>query len=139
MERKRKRHGLPMWAKAAIFAAVVLTVICAAMVPAMAADATPDTSPASTTTTIIVYPPGTIAPGDYTVIDRAWVSRKRTAFDMPRHRDVEAAQNALLQEAARLGGDGVVNMHCMHSTGVIAAWGGYYCYGNVIKLKAPLK
>jgi hypothetical protein len=108
----------------------VLTAMCAVSSLASAADA-----PLNDAKVVKAYEPGALAPADYAVIDRLWVSRRQSAFDVHRYRDVESAQQALLAEAARLGGDGVVNMHCMQSAGVVERWGGYYCYGNVIKLK----
>ena len=78
-----------------------------------------------------VYAAGTIAPSRYTVIDRLWVARWRTAFDVPSQADATAAARELLDEAARAGGDGVVNLHCL----ALGKDAGHYCYGNVIKLK----
>jgi nitrogenase subunit NifH len=56
---------------------------------------------------------------------------------VPAHADKETARRALLDEAARIGGEGVVNLHCIESTGPGAGvtLGGHYCYGNVIKLR----
>ena len=83
------------------------------------------------------YEPGTIAPGEYTVIDRLSIAHWRSAFTIPAYANQESARRALLEEAARRGGDGVVNLHCIASAGFGAgvALGGHYCYGNVIKLK----
>ena len=77
------------------------------------------------------------APGTYTVIDRISVARWSSAFNVPAYADQASARRALLNEAARIGGDGVVNLACIQSAGPGAgvALGGYYCYGNVIKLK----
>jgi hypothetical protein len=114
-----KRFNLPL-----VAAVVTFTV----SVSVSAADAVSKTP-------IKVYEPGALAPSAYTVIDRLWVSKWRTAFDVPRYPDAESAIRAFLNDAERMGGDGVVNMHCMQSAGVVARWGGHYCYGSVIKLK----
>lgn len=110
--------------------------------PALAADASVE-PPAevlgnvATKAQVKDYEAGTIAPGAYTVIDRISVARWRSAFDVPAYADQASARRALLNEAARIGGDGVVNLHCIESAGPGAgvALGGHYCYGNVIKLK----
>jgi hypothetical protein len=89
------------------------------------------TLPAAETVPVKIYQVGTIAPSSYTVIDRLWVGRWRTAFDVPSHADAAAATRELLEEAARIGGEGVVNLHCLAR----ADGASHYCYGNVIKLK----
>ncbi len=115
---------------------LVVSAISLPVKSAVAADAMPKAaSEISRKAPIKVYEPGTLAPGAYTVIDRLWVSGWRTVFDVPRYPDAESAVRALLHEAERMGGDGVVNMHCMQSAGVVSRWGGHYCYGSVIKLK----
>ena len=83
------------------------------------------------------YQAGTIAPSEYSVIDRIPVAHWRSAFYVPAYANQASARRALLDEAARRGGDGVVNLHCIESAGFGAgvALGGHYCYGNVIKLK----
>ena len=91
----------------------------------------------STKASVREFEAGTIAPGAYTVIDRIPVAHWRSAFNAPAYANQESARRALLDDAARRGGDGVVNLHCIESTGPGAgvALGGHYCYGNVIKLK----
>jgi len=94
------------------------------------------------TAPVKVYAPGAISPARYTVIDRLWVARWRTAFDVPSQADAVSARRALLDEAVRAGGDGVVNLHCL-SDSTMGDMGGvtgseaaaHYCYGTVIKLK----
>jgi hypothetical protein len=90
------------------------------------------------------YAVGELSPGEYTVVDRLWVARRGSAIEAPRHADQASAKRALLDEAARIGGDGVVNLHCMESVVVSARLatieskvfgGSHYCYGSVIKLK----
>ena len=90
------------------------------------------------------YAVGELSPGEYTVMDRLWVARRGSAIEVPRHADQASAKRALLDEAARIGGDGVVNLHCGESAVVSARLatieskvfgGSHYCYGSVIKLK----
>jgi hypothetical protein len=114
--------------------AAALVGVCAVSLPVNAAETAPAPSVARKAP-IKVYEPGALAPGAYTVIDRLWASNWRSVFDVPRYPDAESAIRAFLNEAERLGGDGVVNMHCMQSAGVVSRWGGHYCYGSVIKLK----
>ncbi len=101
--------------------------VMAVSVPVPAAEPAPaDVAPAK------LYAVGTLTPSRYTVIDRLWVARWRTAFDVPTQPNAAGATRELLAEAARVGGDGVVNLHCLAREPGGAA---YYCYGNVIKLK----
>jgi hypothetical protein len=83
-----------------------------------------------------VYDSTQIALGSYTVIKRLWVQGWKSAFWIGGHRDEAAARRALLNEAGRLGADGVVNLHCLGQTDAFFNPSGYYCYGNAIKLKA---
>jgi len=105
---------------------LLMTVLLAVSVMARAAEPAP-----STIVPAKLYAVGTIAPSAYTVIDRLWAARWRTAFGVPSQADANAAAQELLDEAARVGGDGVVNLHCLARGND----SGYFCYGNVIKLK----
>ena len=125
-----KRFKLPL---------VAAVTVCTLSLSVNAADTTPAAPVAPRGTPIKVYEPGALVPGAYTVVDRPWVSRWRTAFDVPRYPDAESAIRAFLNDAERMGGDGVVNMHCLQSDGMVARWGGHYCYGSVIKLKPAAK
>ena len=69
----------------------------------------------------------------YTVLKRLWTGTWRSAFGVPAHDDAGAAITALTMEAASLGADGVINLHCLNDSGGWSA--GYYCYGLAIKLK----
>ena len=80
-----------------------------------------------------LYDAGELPPNRYTVIERIWTSTWRAPFWFPSDEDAAAAAATLTDKAARLGADGVVNLHCVNDTN---AWGdGYYCYGLAIKLK----
>lgn len=83
---------------------------------------------------VVIYDSTQIALDRYTVIERLGVQDRKSAFFIRSYRDVGAATDALLAEAARAGADGLVNLHCLGQSdqpnGV-----GYYCYGNAIKLK----
>jgi hypothetical protein len=82
-----------------------------------------------------VYDSTQIALSHYTVIRRLWVEGWRSAFWIPGYRDEAGAKRALLNEAASLGADGVINLHCLGQTDAVFNPKGYYCYGNAIKLK----
>ena len=80
-----------------------------------------------------VYDATELPPNRYTVIERIWTSTWRAPFWFPSDEDAAAAAATLTDKAARLGADGVINLHCVNDTN---AWGdGYYCYGLAIKLK----
>ena len=82
-----------------------------------------------------IYQVGEITPDRYAVIERIWVDSLRTAFWVPTHADQRAAIEAVVSEAARLGADGIVNLHCLNDGGGFFGRAGYFCYANAIKLK----
>jgi uncharacterized protein YbjQ (UPF0145 family) len=105
-------------------AALFFSVLCLGAAPVMGADATAP---------FRVFDTGELTPDRYTVIERLWTGTWRASFRVPRHADAGSAIAALTSNAASLGADGVVNLHCLNDTG---GWGGgYYCYGLAIKLK----
>lgn len=83
-----------------------------------------------------VYDSTQIALDRYTVIRRLPVDGWRSAFGVPGHRDEAGARRALLNAAAGLGADGVINLHCLGQTDALFNPSGYYCYGNAIRLKS---
>jgi hypothetical protein len=104
---------------------LLLTVaICAA--PVMSAAAADSAAPR-------VYQVGEITRDRYTVMERIWVDSLRTAFWLPMHADERAAIEAVVSEAAHLGADGVVNLHCLNDSS--GFFRGHFCYANAIKLK----
>ena len=82
-----------------------------------------------------VYDSTEIAFGSYTVINRLWVESRRSSFGVPHHRDERGARSALLDEATRVGADGIVNLFCLSRTDALFNPVGYYCYGNAIRFK----
>jgi len=85
-----------------------------------------------------VYSPGELPLARYTVIERLWVQMPESAFYIREHADSGAAITALVDEATRIGADGVVNLHCLNGgqiTPRLFQQPGWYCYGNAIKLK----
>jgi hypothetical protein len=82
-----------------------------------------------------VYDSTEIAYSRYTVIRRLGVEGPRSAFRIPGHRDLESARQALVNEAAGLGADGVINLACFDQTDRIFRPAGYFCYGNAIRLQ----
>jgi len=86
-------------------------------------------APAAETAPVRVFDAGELAPHRYTVLKRLWTDTWRASFWIPRHADAGEAVAAITREAASLGSDGVVNLHCLSDGG------GYFCYGLAIKLK----
>ena len=85
-----------------------------------------------------VYSPGELPFARYTVIERLWVQMAESAFYIREHSDSGAAITALVDEATRIGADGVVNLYCLNGaqmTAQLFQQAGWYCYGNAIKLK----
>src|SRR5690349_24358619 len=61
-----------------------------------------------------VYSPGELAYARYIVIKRLWVETPRSAFYVRTHAESGDAISTLVNEAARLGADGVVNLNCLN-------------------------
>jgi uncharacterized protein YbjQ (UPF0145 family) len=101
----------------------------AVLVGSVSADLAAQTRPA-----VPIYDSTEVALDRYTVVKRLGVQGWRSAFHIPSYRDAATATEALLAEAAQLGADGIVNLHCLDRSD---RWRGegYYCYGNAIKLK----
>jgi hypothetical protein len=111
----------------------VLRIVCVAA--AVLFTATGAVAQSAVRDPLPVYDSTQIALGRYTVLKRLWVDSWRSALWVPSHRDEAGARRALLSEAARIGADGVVNLHCLSQTDALFNPSGYYCYGNAIKLK----
>lgn len=103
---------------------IVATVLGALAAPTMAQEAR----------TVPVYDSTQIALDRYVVVKRMGVHDWKSMFFIPSYGDLTSATNALLAEAARLGADGIVNLHCL-SQSDRSRRDSYYCYGNAIKLK----
>ena len=84
-----------------------------------------------------VYDATQVAFDGYTVVKRIWVDGWRSAFGVRGHRELADARRAVIDEAARAGADGVVNLACMSRTDGFLNPSGYYCYGYAIKVKKP--
>ena len=82
-----------------------------------------------------VYAPGELPLARYTVIKRLWVQMPESAFWMKSYPESGQAIAALVNEAARLSADGVVNLHCLNGGQFMSEPAAWYCYGNAIKLK----
>jgi hypothetical protein len=94
--------------------------------PAAAQSASADTVP--------VYDSTQIALDRYIVLKRLGIEGWTSAFWIPGHSDAESARQALVNEAARLGADGLINLQCLSRTDALFFSTGYYCYGNAIKV-----
>ena len=82
-----------------------------------------------------IYDATQIALDRYTVVRRLGIAGWESAFRVRGHNDLKGAQHALLDEAARFGADGVINLICFDQTDRLFNPTGYFCYGNAIKLK----
>ena len=96
-----------------------------------------DGAAAASAASVKVYAAGALASTGYAVIRRVSATHWLTAITVRTYGTEEAARQALLDTAEREGGDGVMNLQCLRSAGPGsgALLRGYYCYGNIIKLK----
>ena len=108
--------------------AVALLFLCAC------APLKPSSQPAATAA-VPIYDSTQVALDRYTVMKRLGIADRRSAFRITGYGDLESAQAALVNEAARLGADGVINLACFDQTDRIFNPAGYFCYGNAIKIK----
>ena len=82
-----------------------------------------------------VYDSTQLALGRYTVVKRLGVEDWRSSFRIRGYADLSAAQQSLVNEAARAGADGIINLTCFDQTDALFKPAGYYCYGNAIKVR----
>jgi hypothetical protein len=82
-----------------------------------------------------VYDATQVAFDRYVVVKRVGIDDWRSAFRIKGHADLAAATQAVLNEAARVGADGVTNLMCFDQTDALFNPAGYFCYGNAIRLK----
>ena len=84
---------------------------------------------------ITIYDSTQIALHRYTVVKRLGVGDWRSAFRIRSYPDLESARQALANEAARAGADGLINVTCFDQTDRIFKPAGFFCYGNAITVK----
>ena len=84
---------------------------------------------------ITVYDSTQLALHRYTVVKRIGLEDWESAFRIRGHASLDAARQALLNEAARVGADGLINLTCFDQTDGIFKHQGYFCYGNAIRVK----
>ena len=113
-----------------VMRSTISLVAAIALAPAFAGASTQ--GPAST---VPVYDATQVAYSAYIVVKRIGVGDWRSAFGLGGHASLEAAQSAVVAEAARAGADGVTNLTCFDQTDRVFRSAGYYCYGNAIRLK----
>ena len=101
---------------------------------ALGAPAAPGWAQAAATP-VRVFDSTEIALDRYTVIRRLGVERGESAFRIRGHADLASARAALVNEAASLGADGVINLKCFNQTDSIFNPAGYFCYGNAIRVR----
>lgn len=104
--------------------ALLMSAIVLMATPVRAADASAP---------IRVLDAGELTLARYSVVKRLWTGGWRASFWVPVHEDAGDAIAALTAEAASLGADAIVNLHCLNDSGGWPA--GYYCYGLAIRFK----
>ena len=82
-----------------------------------------------------VYDATEVAFNQYVVIARLGMEGWRSAFRLRGHPTLEAARQALLDEAARAGADAVVNLTCFDQADALFKTTGYLCYANAVRVK----
>jgi hypothetical protein len=101
--------------------------MCGLVLAPMAARSAEEPAP------VRVFDAGELTLARYTVVQRLWTGSWRASLWIPSHSDAGSAIAGLTTEAARLGADAVINLHCLNDSG---GWSpGYTCYGLAIKLK----
>ena len=86
-------------------------------------------------TRVPVYDATQLAHDRYTIVARLGIEDWASAFRIKGYGDLETAKRAIMNDAARRGADGVINLMCFDQTDRIFKPAGYYCYGNAIKIK----
>jgi hypothetical protein len=82
-----------------------------------------------------VYDPTQVAFDRYVVVKRVGIDGWRSAFRIKGHADLAGARQAVLNEAAHVGADAVVNLTCFDRTDALFDPSGYFCYGNAVRLR----
>ena len=82
-----------------------------------------------------VYDATQLALDRYTIVARLGVEDWQSAFWIKGHGDLDSAKQALVNDAARRGADGVINLTCFDQTDRIFRPAGFYCYGNAIRIR----
>ena len=109
--------------------------ICSGVVFATGVAAASISAAIAATDAVVVYDATQVAYGRYVIVKRIGVEDWRSAFYIPGHRDLERARAAVVNEAARLGADAVVNLKCFDQTDAIFNPAGFFCYGDAVKAK----
>jgi hypothetical protein len=71
----------------------------------------------------------------YTVVRRLPLQRPWWQ-SVPAYRELGAARRALVEEAARIGADGLINLYCVSKADGVLPREGYFCYANAITVRA---
>lgn len=108
------------------YTAAVIALFLGSAWPALAGQSPP---------TITLYDSTQIALDRYEVVKRIGIQGWESAFRIRSHASLEAARQALANEAVRSGADGLVNVMCFDQADRIFNPAGYFCYGNAIKVR----
>ena len=95
----------------------------------LAACATQPPSAATSPERVAIHDSVASAPPRYETIKRLWVGSWRTAFGVPTYSSREDALADFRQEAASLGGNGVINFGCYHPVDSDR----FICNGTVVR------
>ena len=85
--------------------------------------------------TVPIYDATQVAFDRYVVIQRVGIGDWRSALGRGGHASLDAAKDAVLNEAARVGADGIVNLTCFDQTDRVFNPAGYFCYANAVRVK----
>jgi hypothetical protein len=85
--------------------------------------------------TVPIYDATEVAFGRYVVVKRIGVGDWRSALGIGAHASLDAAKEAVLNEAARIGADGIVNLTCFDQSDRVFDPTGYFCYANAVRVK----
>ena len=111
-----------------------LAILGAAAILCAAASAGAQAQSGANAVPLKVYASGEITPDRYSVVRRLWVDGWRSAFEISRYPHSGAAIGAIVNEAARSGADGVVNLYCLNERGETRGEDAFLCYALAIKL-----
>ena len=112
------------------FACIALAAAASWATPGAAA---PDT--ARSADSVRIFNPADVPPGRYEIVKRLWVESWRSAFRVPEHDAPSAALAEIRAQAAELGADGIVHLHCLNDDGGFMSRSSHFCYANAVRLK----
>jgi uncharacterized protein YbjQ (UPF0145 family) len=89
--------------------------------------------PAGEASQVQVYRSMQLTPSRYTVVKRIWIDHWRSNFTYPTFDNEQAGIDAMKQEAANAGANGIMNVICLDPSSGTSK-GGLLCYGDAVKV-----